>query len=136
MKTPKIPSTEAIQELARFWDVHDLTDFEDVLEEMPASVFERRAGETVTSRQRARAIEEDFQIETQVQPGNTGSIIFTVIVKELSNEQNTLARVTSEFTLSGRQKFGDDFLRVDAEKSAVGYVKELLRRAENRRCSV
>ena len=129
MKSPRIPSTDSIRELAKFWDTHDLTDFEGVLEEMPESVFERRAGETVTIRQ--RAMEEDFQIETQVQPGDTGSIIFTVIVKDSSNEQNTLARVTSEFTLSGRRKFGDDFLRVDAEKSAVGYVKELLKRAEN-----
>jgi hypothetical protein len=29
MKTPKIPHTDSIAELARFWDTHDLTDFED-----------------------------------------------------------------------------------------------------------
>src|SRR5262249_56232301 len=48
MKTPKIPHTDSIAELARFWDTHDLTDFEDELEEVPESVFERHAEETVT----------------------------------------------------------------------------------------
>ena len=58
MKTPKIPRTDSIQELAKFWDAHDLTDFDDALEDVPGSVFERRAQETVTTRQ--RAAEEDF----------------------------------------------------------------------------
>ncbi|MBI3409390.1 MAG: hypothetical protein HY040_13700 [Planctomycetes bacterium] len=40
MKT-KIPQTDSIQELARFWDTHDLTDFEDDLEEVIEPVFER-----------------------------------------------------------------------------------------------
>ena len=48
MKTPKIPHTDSIAELARFWETHDLTDFEDELEEVPESVFERRGEETVT----------------------------------------------------------------------------------------
>ncbi|MBI4560348.1 MAG: hypothetical protein HY706_22400 [Candidatus Hydrogenedentes bacterium] len=43
MKTPKIPQTDSIQELAQFWDTHDLTDFEDELEEVEQPVFERRA---------------------------------------------------------------------------------------------
>ena len=37
MKIPKIPHTDSIAELARFWDTHDLTDFEDELEEVPES---------------------------------------------------------------------------------------------------
>jgi len=36
-----IPQIDSIQELARFWDTHDLTDFEDQLEEVRESVFER-----------------------------------------------------------------------------------------------
>ena len=48
MKTPKIPHTDSIAELARFWDTYDLTDFEDELEEVPEPVFERHAEETVT----------------------------------------------------------------------------------------
>ena len=38
----KIPKTDSIQELARFWDTHDLTDFEDQLEEVTEIVFDRK----------------------------------------------------------------------------------------------
>ena len=39
--TPSVPETDSIQELARFWDTHDLTDFDDDLEEVTEPVFER-----------------------------------------------------------------------------------------------
>lgn len=42
MKTRKLPQTDSIQELARFWDTHDLTEFEDKLEEVTEPVFGRR----------------------------------------------------------------------------------------------
>ena len=48
MTIPKIPPTDSLEALARFWDTHDLTDFEDELEEVREPVFERRAEETVT----------------------------------------------------------------------------------------
>ncbi len=41
MKTPRLPQTDSIQELARCWDTHDLTDFEDELEEVTEPVFKR-----------------------------------------------------------------------------------------------
>lgn len=37
----KIPETDSIQELAEFWDTHDLTDYESELEEIHEPVFER-----------------------------------------------------------------------------------------------
>jgi len=43
MNTPKIPQTDSIAELARFWDTHDLTDFADELEEVTEPIFERTA---------------------------------------------------------------------------------------------
>jgi hypothetical protein len=43
MKTRRLPRTDSIRELARFWDTHDLTDFEDQLEEVTQPVFERPA---------------------------------------------------------------------------------------------
>ncbi len=46
MMMPKVPQTDSIQELAKFWDTHDLTDFEDQLEEVTEPVFE---GQTVIS---------------------------------------------------------------------------------------
>lgn len=44
MKKPKLPKTDSIQELAAFWDDHDLTDFEQELEEVPEPVFVRGRG--------------------------------------------------------------------------------------------
>ena len=41
-KKAKIPRTDSIQQLARFWDTHDLTDFENELEEVTEPVFERQ----------------------------------------------------------------------------------------------
>ena len=38
---PTIPKTDSIQELATFWQGHDVTDFEDDLEEVPRPVFQR-----------------------------------------------------------------------------------------------
>ena len=43
MNQTRIPQTDSIQELAEFWDTHDLTDFEDELQEVTEPVFERRA---------------------------------------------------------------------------------------------
>jgi len=42
MKARRLPQTDSIKELARFWDTHDLTDFEDQLEEVTQPVFERQ----------------------------------------------------------------------------------------------
>ena len=41
MKADKLPQTDLIQELADFWDSHDLTDFESELEEVTEPIFER-----------------------------------------------------------------------------------------------
>ena len=43
MKSKKIPKIDSIQELARFWDTHDLTDFEDDLQEVTEPIFRREA---------------------------------------------------------------------------------------------
>ena len=41
MKKSKLPKTDSIQKLAEFWDSHELTDFEDELEEVTQPVFVR-----------------------------------------------------------------------------------------------
>ena len=41
MRKQQIPETDSIEELAAFWDTHDLTDFEDQLEEVTELVFVR-----------------------------------------------------------------------------------------------
>jgi len=42
MKAREIPETDSIEELARFWETHDFTDFEDQLEEVTEPVFQLR----------------------------------------------------------------------------------------------
>jgi len=37
----QLPETDSIRELAGFWDQHDITDFEDYLEEVPGPVFSK-----------------------------------------------------------------------------------------------
>lgn len=47
MTQDKIPQIDSIQELAEFWETHDLTDFSDELEEVQDSVFVRQMPVTV-----------------------------------------------------------------------------------------
>jgi len=47
MSANHLPNTDSIHELAKFWDTHDLTDFEGELEEVKEPVFERHAAITV-----------------------------------------------------------------------------------------
>jgi hypothetical protein len=41
MTANNLPQTDSIKELALFWDTHDLTDFDDQLQEVTETVFER-----------------------------------------------------------------------------------------------
>jgi hypothetical protein len=61
MKHPKLPATDSIQDLAHFWDSHDLTAVETELEEVTEPVFERKPGTAVVLRlepAEAHAVEE------------------------------------------------------------------------------
>jgi hypothetical protein len=60
MKKDKIPDTDSIEELARFWDTHDLTDYEDEMQEVTDLVVERPLGMVLRIRldpQEAQAVE-------------------------------------------------------------------------------
>ncbi len=48
MTRQKLPHTDSIEELARFWDTHDLTDFEEDLEEVGEPVFVRTKGASLS----------------------------------------------------------------------------------------
>lgn len=47
MSNRRLPQTDSIHELAQFWDTHDVTEFEDKLEEVGERVFERDSKITV-----------------------------------------------------------------------------------------
>lgn len=44
----KLPKTDSIAEFASFWDAHDLTDFEEELEEFAEPVFVRGKGTSLS----------------------------------------------------------------------------------------
>ena len=48
IKRQSLPNTDSIEELARFWDTHDLTDFEADLEEAAKPVFARAKGTSLS----------------------------------------------------------------------------------------
>jgi len=47
MSTSRLPQTDSVQELANFWDSHDVTEFEAELEEVDERVFVRDSNITV-----------------------------------------------------------------------------------------
>ena len=44
----RLPNTDSIAELAEFWDSHDLTDFEEDLEEAAEAIFVRAKGTSLS----------------------------------------------------------------------------------------
>ena len=50
MKSAKLPQMDSIAELAKFWDTHDLTEFDDHLEEVIEPIFEHESGATMVLR--------------------------------------------------------------------------------------
>ncbi len=48
MRRDKLPNTDSIEELARFWDTHDLTDFGEDLEEVAEPIFVRAKGTSLS----------------------------------------------------------------------------------------
>ncbi|MCP4696285.1 MAG: hypothetical protein GY862_05495 [Gammaproteobacteria bacterium] len=59
MNSNDIPETDSIQALAQFWDSHDLTDFDNELEEVTKTVFNREAVmEVYLSSNEAKTVKE------------------------------------------------------------------------------
>lgn len=48
IKRHRLPNTDSVEELAGFWDNHDLTDFADELQEVSEPVFVRAKGASVS----------------------------------------------------------------------------------------
>jgi predicted DNA binding CopG/RHH family protein len=57
MKGEKIPETDSIEELTKFWDSHDLTDFENQLEEVTEPVFQGEPGVRLSIRLNSTELE-------------------------------------------------------------------------------
>lgn len=57
MSTQKLPQTDSIEELAKFWDSNDVTDFDNELEEVAEPVFDQKTETTVTIRLQSQEAE-------------------------------------------------------------------------------
>ncbi len=88
MKSLRIPETDSIEELARFWDTHDLTDFDDQLEEVAVPVFQRRSERTVSVPLDAAEVEAVERI-ARTQGVEVGALIHDWIVEKLSQVLRT-----------------------------------------------
>lgn len=62
MRTQLIPEIDSIETLAKFWDTHDLTDFEDQLEEVTEPIFIRGRSATVAVKLKPREVQTIRQI--------------------------------------------------------------------------
>lgn len=59
MNDKQIPKTDSIEELAHFWDTHDLTDFQNQLQEVQEPVFVGEKTVTVhLDREEAEAVKK------------------------------------------------------------------------------
>jgi predicted DNA binding CopG/RHH family protein len=87
MKKSKLPKTDSIQELAEFWDTHDLTDFEDELEGVAEPVFVRGAS-----------------IKVRMESGEVEAVEQMALAKGVSREELIRAWVLQELTRGNKSR--------------------------------
>jgi hypothetical protein len=84
MKKPKLPTTDSIQKLAEFWDAHELTDFEQELEEVVEPVFMTAIKVPLESRQ-VEAVER----MAQAKGVSREELIRAWVVEKLARRNNS-----------------------------------------------
>ena len=85
MRKSKLPRIDSIKKLAEFWDTHDLTDFEDELEEVAEPVFVRGSAIKVHLKsQEAEAVEQ----MAQARGVSPDELIRAWILQELAHRNN------------------------------------------------
>ena len=85
MRKSKLPRIDSIKKLAEFWDTHDLTDFEDELEEVAEPVFVRGSAIKVHLKsQEAEAVEQ----MAQARGVSPDELIRAWILQELARRNN------------------------------------------------
>ena len=85
MKKSKMPRTDSIQELAEFWDTHDLADYEADLVEVDKPVFVRRTAIKVPLEMKeAEAVEQ----MAQAQGVSREELVRTWVLQKLARPKN------------------------------------------------
>src|SRR4029077_14549000 len=85
MKKSKLPKIDSIEKLAEFWDTHDLTDFEDELEEIAEPVFVR--GSAINVHLKSREAEAVQRI-AQTKGVTAEDLIRAWVLQELARRNN------------------------------------------------
>jgi protein tyrosine/serine phosphatase len=82
MKTKTLPQTDSLTELAQFWDTHDVTDFEDELEEVTEPIFERKDAAVVRVYFQPQEVEL-LQLLAKAQGLDLGALIHQWVLERL-----------------------------------------------------
>ncbi len=94
-KLKSIPQTDSMEALAAFWDSHDVTDFEDILEEVTEPVFERLTSTTIRIELPEKELEAIKRIAQEQSMDYSGLIRNWVLEKLYYAE--VMRRVIKEF---------------------------------------
>jgi putative addiction module component (TIGR02574 family) len=89
---PKIPATDSIEELARFWDTRDATDYEDEFEEVMEPVFERKP----RSKSMAKALKEIEEEALHLAPEDRAELAKTLLLSLEEPGEEDLEKVWAE----------------------------------------
>ena len=91
----KLPKTDSIDELARFWDTHDLTDFEDDLEQVGEPVFVRTKGTSLSIDLQPAEAQRLTKI-AQAKGVKETSVVRQWVVERLRQSKDTTRRSSHE----------------------------------------
>lgn len=80
-----IPSSDNIQELAEFWQTHSLTDYEDLMEEVPGPLFVRKNSVKVPLKSREA---KTLQKMADAKGLSTAELIHTWVAQKITRHQN------------------------------------------------
>ena len=83
----KIPEFKTIKEMARFWDSHDITDFEDQLTEVKEPIFQKMKSRIISFKLDSEQYEKLKKIAAQKKL-NTVSLVNQWVTKQIEDESN------------------------------------------------
>ena len=83
----KIPEFKTIEEMARFWDSRDITDFEDQLIEVKEQIFEKMKSRIISVKLDSEQYEKLKKIADQKKL-NTISLVSQWVTKQIEVESN------------------------------------------------
>ncbi|HUT69481.1 MAG TPA: CopG family antitoxin [Desulfatiglandales bacterium] len=90
-KGMKIPEFKTIEEMARFWNTHDITDFENHLIEVKEPLFENMESRIILLMLDSEQYDKLKKIADQKKL-NTISLVNEWVTKQIEDESNQLLR--------------------------------------------